>query len=157
MKPRVGDQGRGSERRALLARFIALALALAMAPLAVAAEDRVEKRASELALPDPYLDPSWPDESGDELEDRYQAGRSDSVEEVPLDEEVEMREELRALEGDLGGLASPDAAVPPVGVEGEEGAAPPEDEPSLPPVDAPEMTDRPEPARDDFEKDPVEW
>jgi hypothetical protein len=118
------------------------------------ADDRLEERGADLSLPDPYLDPAWPDERGEELEGRYGEGRSDSVEDIPLDEDAEMQEELQALEEDLERALPPEIfpaeALPPVADE-----AGPSD--VSPPV--PEMPDVPSLDEDDdgFERDPVEW
>lgn len=124
-----------------------------------AADDRVSRRAAEMALPDPYLDPSWPDTAGEEMEGRYAPGKSDSVEDVPLDEELEMQEELRAVEeltGEAplpGGAAAatlpagPGIATPAEGRENQPAAAEPQ--PHVLPDD--------EDDGDLEERDPVEW
>lgn len=80
----------------------------------VAAEDRTSRRAAELSLPDPYLDPAFPEQAGEEMDGRYAPGKSDSVEEVPLDEDPEMQDEQRALEEMTGDAPSapPSAVVP---------------------------------------------
>jgi hypothetical protein len=121
-------------------------------------DDRRDKRSDELSLPDPYLDPSWPDDLDEGLEGRYQGGRSDSVEDVPFDEELEMQRELRAVQPDTGRL-EPQAA--PGAGPLEPPAATPQAEPAPagtpPSPSAPEMTDRPEPVDDEMERDPVEW
>jgi hypothetical protein len=62
---------------------VALSSAFAGAALAQSA-DRLDRRSAELALPDPYLDPSWPDD-GSEV--RIPPEESDNVENVPLDDE----------------------------------------------------------------------
>jgi len=65
-----------------LAAVIALA---AVAPRAFAQRaDRVERRSGQLALPDTYLDPSWPDDAS---ETRIAPEESDNVQDVPLDED----------------------------------------------------------------------
>jgi hypothetical protein len=46
--------------------------------------DRIERRAGEMALPDAYLDPSWPDEGSARP---IVPEESDSVENAPLAEE----------------------------------------------------------------------
>lgn len=150
-------------RQRILALLLAVGCAvpglwLAGAELAEA-DDRVSRRAAEMALPDPYLDPSWPDPAGEEMEGRYAPGKSDSVEDVPLDEELEMQEELRAVEeltgeGPLPGgapaatlPAGPGIATPAEGRENQPAAAEPQ--PHVLPDD-----------EDDGaleERDPVEW
>jgi len=134
---------------------------LARAELAEA-EDRVSRRAAEMALPDPYLDPSWPDAAGEEMEGRYAPGKSDSVEEIPLDEELEMQEELRAAEELTGETPLPGsaAATPvPAGTAGPDIASPAEGGETQPAAAAPQPY---VPADDENigeleERDPVEW
>mgnify|MGYP001143178671 CR=1 FL=1 len=128
-----------------------------------AADDRTERRAAEMPLPDPYLDPSWPDEAGEEMDGRDAPGKSDSVEEVPLGDELEIQDELRALQ-ELNGETPPagQASPPPGGdvaspagaaAAGEAGEgteeAPAEPEPYVPQDDGkgPDLDQR----------DPVEW
>jgi hypothetical protein len=128
------------------------------------AGDRIARRAAELALPDPYLDPSWPDTSGDEMKGRYAPGRSDSVEDEPLDEDGEIQEEQRALP-ELGGETPPGAegtaapapaavAAPGVAAPGEPESgveqAPDEPDPDVPQDDVDDVPDL-------EERDPVEW
>ena len=63
-----------------------LVSALAWRPVPVSAQsaDRLERRSGEMVMPDAYLDPSWPD---DGTEKRIAPEESDSVQEVPLDDE----------------------------------------------------------------------
>ena len=152
--------------------FPALALAIACAATAMSAVlaepavagDRTARRSAELALPDPYLDPSWPDLAGDDMKARYAPGRSDSVEDEPLDEEVEIQQEQRALQ-ELGGETPPGAegaagagaataVAPGVAATGETDSgveqAPEEPDPGAPQDDV-------EDAPDIDERDPVEW
>jgi hypothetical protein len=152
-------------RFASLPRVLIVACAVAMtvaafAP-AVTADDRTSRRAAELALPDPYLDPSWPDEAGEEMDGRYAPGKSDSVEEVPLGDELEMQEELRALQ-ELRDETPPSAAatapVPAaeVAVPGAaaEGMGVVEPAPSKPEPYVPQENDE-DPDLD--QRDPQEW
>lgn len=139
----------------------AVALVIAAAARPAAADDRTERRAAEMPLPDPYLDPSWPDEAGEEMDGRYAPGHSDSVEEVPLDEELEMQEELRVLQEPTRETPPADQAAPPPGGavapppaaadDADEGTeeAPVEPEPYVPQDDGkgPDLDQR----------DPVEW
>jgi len=151
-------------------RMLALVLAvgcavpgvwLARAELA-AADDRVSRRAAEMALPDPYLDPSWPDAAGDEMEGRYAPGKSDSVEEIPLDEDLEMQEELRAAEELTGETPLPGgaAAAPvPTGTAGANIAGPAAGSETLPAAAAPQPYAPPDDENNGEleERDPVEW
>ena len=59
---------------------------LLLAPGVVAAqgEDRIERRSEQMALPDTYLDPAWPDAG---TRPRVAPEESDSVEDVPLEDE----------------------------------------------------------------------
>ena len=133
------------------------------APRVAAADDRTSRRSAEMALPDPYLDPSWPDEAGEEMDGRYAPGNSDSVEEVPLGDELEIQEELRALQelsGETPGGAAktapapaPAAAVVPgAATEAGEGAVP---APTEPAPYVPQDDDEKSPDLD--QRDPVEW
>jgi hypothetical protein len=147
--------------RRLLLSFLAVALCATEMPARAAdAGDRTSRRSAELALPDPYLDPAWPDPMGEEMEGRYAPGKSDSVEDTPLDEELEMQEEQRALE-ELTGEGAPPASAP-------AGASPAVASPGPPAADASEDApqeqggsddagDNVERAPDMEERDPVEW
>jgi hypothetical protein len=139
-------------------RFSALRLALLaacavgiVATASAGAEDRTSRRSAAMALPDPYLDPSWPDQAGEEMDGRYAPGKSDSVEEVPLGEEREMQEELRAIQ-ELTGAAPPAAAAtnPPPPAAVATPGAPMEPDPSIPQDDVEEAPDL-------DQRDPVEW
>ena len=126
------------------------------------AGDRTERRAGEMALPDPYLDPSWPDEAGEEMNGRYAPGDSDSVEEVPLDDGLEIEEERRALQALTG---EPPPAGQPAPATGPAAAAPTADNQDLPagPVDEAPATPQPYVPSDEDDspgaedRDPVEW
>jgi hypothetical protein len=61
-----------------------LALAATAAHALAQSADRVERRSEQMALPDTYLDPSWPDDGS---ESRIAPEESDNVQEVPLDDE----------------------------------------------------------------------
>ena len=65
---------------------LAVVLALAATERGAHAQsaDRVERRSEQMALPDTYLDPSWPDDAS---EKRISPEESDNVQEVPLDDE----------------------------------------------------------------------
>ena len=67
---------------ATFVRFLVLSICVLL-PRLTAAEtgDRVDHRAEELALPDEYLDPAWPDD-GDPK--RIRPEESDNVDEAPL-------------------------------------------------------------------------
>jgi hypothetical protein len=125
----------------------AAAIVTMVTRLAVA-EDRTSRRSAEMALPDPYLDPAWPDTAGDEMEKRYAPGKSDSVEEVPLEEEVEMENERRALQELTGETPAVTGAPGPQG----EGVEPAPDDSRLAVPD-----DGEEEAPDVEQRDPVEW
>ena len=144
--------------RVLFAVCLASAIVAVVARRPAAAGDRTSRRSAEMALPDPYLDPSWPDRAGDDMAGRYAPGKSDSVEEVPLDEELEMQEELRALQ-ELAGETPPAAAqaapavmpAPGAATEGVEGGAP------APMLDEPYDPQDDDEAPDLDQRDPVEW
>jgi len=81
-----------------------LVSALAWRPVPVSAQsaDRLERRSGEMVMPDTYLDPSWPD---DGTEKRIAPEESDSVQEVPLDDEKldpAEAEEAQRYEEELG-------------------------------------------------------
>jgi len=85
-------------------------LVLTAVPSAVRAQhaDRVERRSEELALPDTYLDPSWPD---DPNEQAISPSESDSVEDVPLDDEkpdAAEAEEAERYREEMGQAPEPD-------------------------------------------------
>lgn len=147
----------------IIASLLAVALTAPLIGVAsdALAADRTSRRSGELSLPDPYLDPSWPDTAGEELEDRYGPGKSDSVEEVPFDEELEMQEELRARQEITGETPSAGALPPPPALAAPGTAAAPPSEVGEGTEPAPQ---EPEPyvPRDDEdldleERDPVEW
>jgi hypothetical protein len=142
---------RGSLTDLLPALALACTVTSTAVTVAVAGDDRASRRSAEMALPDPYLDPAWPDEAGDEMEGRYAPGKSDSVEEVPLGDELEVQEELRALQ-ELSGEAPP-AAVAPGAVVQPGGAAAPV--PTQPEPYVPQEDDQEAPDLD--QRDPVEW
>ena len=121
--------GRGARRGRAVA-FVLLVVCL-LAPSASAAHvDRVERRARELALPDPLLDPSWPD---------LGPSRSDSA---PAEDRLQEESEPGDEEG-LDESRSADGKVqPPADIE--EPGAP------LETVPHPDGTDG-------FEPDPSEW
>jgi len=112
-----------------------------------------------MPLPDPYLDPTWPDEQvGEGLGDRYEAGDTDNVEDVPLDDENEMQAEQRAVQALTGDApaspaepAVPTEAAPPAAAVGPDGAAAP-GSPAPPVVD-----DDAEILPADEDREPVEW
>jgi hypothetical protein len=131
--------------RMLLVPAVACAVTATGAVVADAGEDRTSRRSAEMALPDPYLDPAWPDEAGEEMEGRYAPGKSDSVEEVPLGDELEIQEELRALQ-------EPTAETPPAATQGGDVAAP---APTNPEPYVPQEDDEEAPDLD--QRDPVEW
>ena len=152
---------RGSLTVVLLVLALACIVTSTAVTIALAGDDRASRRSAEMALPDPYLDPAWPDEAGEEMEGRYAPGKSDSVEEVPLGDELEVEEELRALQ-ELSGetpraaaksapgaaaAVAPGAAMPPDG-----GAVP---VPTQPEPYVPQEDD--EAAPDPDQRDPVEW
>ena len=122
----------------------------------MAGETRVDRRAAEMALPDPYLDPTFPDEQlGVGPGDHDETGDTGSVEDIPLldeNEEEAERRALQALTGDApGDPNAPDApadpaepAVPADGVA-PGGAAP------APSVDEDEI------APGDDDRDSLEW
>ncbi len=125
---------------------------------AMAVDSRMDQRAAEMPMPDPYLDPTWPEEEPTEgLGDRYDEGDSDSVEEIPLDEEEALDAEQRALQAwtepvPASAFAEPGAApmVPPAAPTN--GSAPVA--PAAPtPVPDPENEILP----GDDHRDPVEW
>ena len=62
--------------------------------------DRRDRRSGELALPDPYLDPAWPDESspGAGAGVPVMPEQSDSVERAPIQDEVADRAELEEMQ-----------------------------------------------------------
>lgn len=69
--------------RAALLSVLAVFLAESVVvELSHAGSDRRATRSSEMAMPDPYLDPSWPALDGPGIPPE----ESDSVEEVPLEE-----------------------------------------------------------------------
>jgi hypothetical protein len=139
---------RGRVLPAGLALACCAAAIVAMVTRSAVADDRTSRRSAEMPLPDPYLDPAWPDTAGDEMEGRYAPGKSDSVEEVPLDEEVEMENERRALQEAIGETPAV-TGVP--GPEGE-GAQP---VPADSGLDVPD--DGEEELPDVEQRDPVEW
>ena len=142
---------RGSLTDLLPALALACTVTSTAVTVAVAGDDRTSRRSAEMALPDPYLDPAWPDEAGDEMEGRYAPGKSDSVEEVPLGDELEMQEELRALQ-ELSGDAPPAAVAPGAAVQpgGDAAPVPTKPEPYVPQEDDEEAPDL-------DQRDPVEW
>jgi len=83
---------------------------LLLAPAVAAAQgaDRVERRSEQMALPDAYLDPAWPDAGA---RPRVAPEESDSVEEVPLEEEKPDAAEAEEAERYTQELAAP-SAVP---------------------------------------------
>jgi hypothetical protein len=109
---------------------------------AVAVDSRVDRRAAEMPLPDPYLDPTWPEEEPVEgLGDRYEAGDTDNVEEVPFDDEIEFQADQRALQELTGDVPlAPEAA----------GAA-------VPAPPAAPVNESDEILPEDDHRDPVEW
>ena len=119
---------------------------------AVAVDTRSERRSAEMPLPDPYLDPTWPEEAPLEgLGEHYEAGDSDSVEDVPLDDDTELQTEQQARLALIGAGPPPGAgAVPPAAPTGD--AAQPS--PALP---IPDSDDEEEILPDDDPRDPVEW
>lgn len=123
---------------------------------AVAVDTRMDRRAAEMPLPDPYLDPSWPEEEPVEgLGERYEAGDTDNVEEVPFDDEVEFQAEQKALQALTGeGLPLPEGADPfnpsPATPAGDGGPAPAA--PAAPPANSDD-----EVLPEDDNRDPVEW
>lgn len=146
----------------LLALAVTCTVTLVAAGVAAADDDRTSRRSAEMALPDSYLDPSWPDEAGEEMDGRYAPGKSDSVEEVPLGDEREIQEELRALQDPSGDTlpASGKAVTAPGGAVIAPGAAtaagngivtaPMDADPDGPQDDVEE-------APDPDQRDPVEW
>jgi len=152
---------RGSLTDVLLVLALAFTVTLTVVTDVVAGNDRTSRRSAEMVLPDPYLDPAWPDEAGEAMEGRYAPGKSDSVEEVPLGDELEVEEELRALQ-ELSGETSPaaDKSAPVAGAAVAPGAAlqpagaavpvPTQPEPYVP-------QEEDEQAPDLDRRDPVEW
>jgi hypothetical protein len=144
----------------LLALAAASTVALAAVGVAAAGDDRTSRRSAEMALPDSYLDPSWPDEAGEEMDGRYAPGKSDNVEEVPLGDEREIQEELRALQDPSGatlpaaGKTAPASGAVAPGAATAAGngvvSAPTEAEPDGPQDDVEEAPDL-------DQRDPVEW
>lgn len=138
--------------RMLLVPAVACAVTAKDPMVAVAGDDRTSRRSAEMALPDPYLDPTWPDEAGEEMEGRYAPGKSDSVEEVPLGDELEIQEELRALQEPT--AETPPAAAVAPGAAAQAGdavaPAPTEPDPYVPQEDDEEYPDL-------DQRDPVEW
>ena len=141
--------------RIVLATMLVFAMAVYVGS-AVAVDSRVDRRAAEMPLPDPYLDPTWPEEDvGEGLGDRYEAGDSDSVEEIPLDDETELQaeqRELQALTGD----------GPPLPVPADGGAPVPSSQPSadgaaMPAPPAAPVNETDEILPEDDHRDPVEW
>jgi hypothetical protein len=138
--------------RLLLVPAVACAVTATYAVVADAGEDRTSRRSAEMALPDPYLDPAWPDEAGEEMEGRYAPGKSDSVEEVPLGDELEMQEELRALQEPTVETPPAAAVAPGVATRAGDAAAP---APTNPEPYVPQEDDEAVPDPD--QRDPVEW
>ena len=121
---------------------------------AIAVDNRVDRRAAEMPMPDPYLDPTWPE---DELGEHYGSGDSDSIDDVPLDEDEDAagQRALEALTGEAPAAPVPAGVPTPVGPPapvvapgsdpaGVDSAATPGDEED-------------DGARDDEEREPVEW
>lgn len=151
---------RGSLTDLLLVLVLACTVTSRSVTVAVAGDDRTSRRSGEMALPDPYLDPAWPDEAGEEMEGRYSPGKSDSVEDVPLGDEAEVEEELRALQ-ELSGATPPAApksapiagaaVVPGTAAQPAGAAAPVPTQPELyVPQDDGQVPDL-------DQRDPVEW
>ena len=102
--PRKPRNHRG---RVVLACLLVLSMAV-YAGSALSSDNRMERRAAEMPLPDPYLDPTWPEEElGEGLGDRYEAGDTDNVEDIPLDDETELQAEQRALQALTGEAPAP--------------------------------------------------
>jgi hypothetical protein len=121
---------------------------------AVAVDSRVDRRAAEMPLPDPYLDPNWPEEDvGEGLGDRYEAGDTDNVEEIPLDDETELQAEQRALQALTGdGPPLPEAATAPAAP-----LQPSADGAAMPVPPAAPVNESDEILPEDDHRDPVEW
>jgi hypothetical protein len=62
---------------------VALSLAASSPRASAQTSDRVERRSEQMAIPDPYLDPSWPDDG----EEHVAPADSDNVQEEPLDDD----------------------------------------------------------------------
>lgn len=139
----------------LLVAAVACAVTATDAVVVVAGDDRTSRRSAEMALPDPYLDPAWPDEAGEEMDGRYAPGKSDSVEEVPLGDELEIQEELRALQepsDETPPAAARAVPAPGAATQAVDAAAPApaKSEPYVPQEDEEEAPDL-------DQRDPVEW
>ena len=121
---------------------------------ALATDNRVERRASEMPMPDPYLDPAWPEaDIGEGLGEHYGGGDRDNVEDIPLDDSKDEQRALEALTGDAP-AAAPSAELPP--------PAPTAVAPTSDPAAAVDSVVAPGDEEDDAApegeaRDPVEW
>jgi hypothetical protein len=145
--------------RVALATMLVFSMAVYVGS-AVAVDTRVDRRAAEMPLPDPYLDPTWPEEEPVEgLGERYEAGDTDNVDEVPFDDEVEFQADQKALQALTGeGPPSPEGADPLFPVPALPIPAKPTGDAPAPgaPGAAPAIVDD-EILPEDDNRDPVEW
>jgi hypothetical protein len=135
-----------------LATLLAFAMSVYVGS-ALAIDSRMEQRAAEMPLPDPYLDPTWPEEAPLEgLGERYEAGDSDSVEDIPLDDEAELQAEQQALQALTGGTPATEAGTPPPAPPASDSSRPFDPALAVPGSDGDE-----EILPGDDHRDPVEW
>ena len=108
-------------------------------------------------MPDPYLDPAWPEaEVGEGLGEHYGSGDPDNVEDIPFDDSKDEQRALEALTGDAP-AAPPSAELPPPAPAAPTAVAPPSDPTAAVDSAAPPGDEEDDVAPEGEARDPVEW